>query len=76
MDEVDKENLTAVLDTLIEDVVKMKGFEGFDDRDLVGFMQTLDESKFVISGIIYSNGIPLCDHEIDEDGHCIVDDED
>lgn len=77
MDDTDKENLTVTLDALIDRVVKLKGFEGYDDSDIVDFMYVLDEAKFIVAGIVYSNGISVCDHEKDPvTGECLKDEDD
>lgn len=76
MDDTDKENLKATVDALIDHVVKFNGVDEYSNEDIIDLMYTLDEAKFVVSGIIYSNGMSICDHEKDpETGECIVEDE-
>lgn len=66
MDDNDKKALHGVLDDLIENIVTFKGNEEFSEQDLVELMYSLDYAKFIVSGIIYSNGICICG-ECDED---------
>lgn len=69
MDERDQQALDSVLEDLIDTVVRFKGGEEHSDEDLIELMQSMDYGKFIVSGIIYSNGICVC-------GDCAEHDED
>jgi len=60
MDDADSKYLNDVLDDLIEDIVIFKGDKEFEGQDLVDLITTLDYAKFIVSGIIYKNGICVC----------------
>lgn len=60
MDEQDHKALHGALDDLIDGIVKFKGKDEQSEEDLVELMYSLDYSKFIVSGIIYANGICIC----------------
>lgn len=64
----DVENLRTALDDLIEIIVKFKGFEKNTEEDFSKLKSALDFADFIVSGIVYANGLDLCaGHDHDED---------
>ena len=63
----DLENTKQVLDDLIDIVVTFNGVDEPTPADWTEFKAVLDFANFVISGVIYANGIELCDHEHDDE---------
>lgn len=61
-------NVKLVMDDLIDVVAKFNGLDEMTEADYGDLKGTLDFANFVVSGIIYSNGIDLCaSHEHDEE---------
>ena len=69
---VDQENFNGALDRLIESVssFKAQGSEmltDVEDDQWIQMQINLDYAKFILSGIMYSYGLPLCDHDHSEE---------
>lgn len=61
----DHKNLNAALDDLIDSVSKFKAANRIDEltaEDYAEFMVDLDYARFMLGGIMYLHGIPLCGH--------------
>jgi hypothetical protein len=69
----DVKNLNLALDRLIDSVssFKGKGTDVFTEDDPEGLwikmQEDLDFAKFIISGLMYAHGLPLCNHDHDEE---------
>lgn len=66
----DTENVRAAMGHLIDTVSKFMSVERVDDltgEDFATMVTTLDFAKFVISGVMYTHGLPYCGHEHEED---------
>lgn len=69
----DLANIKIVMDDLINVVASFQAAEEHTDADYAALKHVLDFADFVVSGIIYSNGLDLgahdddCDHDEDND---------
>lgn len=66
----DTQNIKLVVDDLIDLVVKFSNLEETTEADYAALKAALDFANFVVSGIIYANGLDLCaghDHAKDDD---------
>lgn len=67
LDDDDLENIGIVVNDLIDCVTKFTGFDEPKADDYVNLLHTLDYAKFIVSGIMYSNGMDVCTgHDDDE----------
>lgn len=65
----DIQNMKLVMDGLIDFVAKFNGLDEVTEADYSAFKAELDFANFIVSGIIYSNGMDLCaGHEHDDGG--------
>ena len=66
----DQKNLDVVMDHLIDSVSHFKSNESLVDiepEEWAKMLETLDITKFIISGLMYSYGIQPCGHDHSED---------
>lgn len=63
----DLENIKMVMTDLIDVVATFNGFDEPTEDDWSELKAVLDFANFVVSGIIYSNGIDLCAGHGDDD---------
>jgi ABC-type microcin C transport system permease subunit YejB len=63
----DLENMEGVLSDLIDIISKFKGFDDPTQEDYANLLHLLDYSKFIVSGVMYSNAIDVCIGHDDED---------
>lgn len=66
----DHKNLNQSLDDLIDSVSKFKAAHRIDEltaEDFAEFLVDLDYARFVLSGVMYLHGIPLCGHIHEDD---------
>lgn len=70
----DLENINVVMGDLIDIVARFNGMEEPGENDWSELKAVLDFANFVVSGIVYANGLDLCaghgddDDDDDEDG--------
>jgi hypothetical protein len=67
----DLANIKIVMNDLIDVVAEFQGAVDHTDAHYAALKNVLDFANFVVSGIIYSNGLDLDadhDHDDDEDG--------
>jgi hypothetical protein len=68
LSEEDVENMKTIMDDLIDAVVRFNGMTEPDEAAFSGLKSALDFANFVVSGVIYSNGMDLCaGHDHDEE---------
>jgi hypothetical protein len=71
--ETDIDNLNGAMNRLIESVSGFmgKGTDLFTEDDAEGLwvkmINDLDYAKFIVSGLMYAHGLPLCNHDHDEE---------
>jgi len=66
----DQKNLDVVIDHLIDSVSHFRSNESLADIEMeewAKMLEVLDLTKYIVSGIMYSYGIPPCGHDHDED---------
>lgn len=74
----DLSNLNSAMDRLIDSVSRFKSVPSIDElehTDFAKMLADLDYSKFIVSGVMYLHGIPLCGHDHSGDEDCEDDDE-
>ncbi len=70
----DLTNLDSAMERLIDSVSRFKSVQSLEDLDAVDFadmLANLDFAKFVVSGVMYLHGIPICgvDHDEGDESH-------
>lgn len=69
LSEDDTQNIKLVMDDLIDLIVKFNNLDETTEEDYAALKTALDFANFIVSGIIYANGLDLCaGHDHDEDG--------
>lgn len=67
----DLANIKIVMDDLIDVVAEFQAADDHKDEHYAALKSVLDFANFVVSGIIYSNGLDLghdnCDHDDDDE---------
>jgi hypothetical protein len=56
----DLENVKMIMDDLLDVVAKFNSLDEITEEDYANVKMVLDFANFVVSGVIYSNGIDLC----------------
>lgn len=70
---LDHKNINDALDDVIDSLSKFKAADRVDDltsMDFADIMEHLHYAQWVIGGVMYQHGIPLCghlDHDDDDD---------
>lgn len=68
LDTDDRQNMQAVMEDLIDNVVTFNSKGGFTkDEEFVTLALTLDNASFIVSGIMYKHGMELCAGMHDDD---------
>lgn len=68
--EADTENIKTALSGLIDTLSPFMAARRMDElttEDFAAILTNLDFTKFVISGVMYTHGLPYCGHIHDED---------
>lgn len=63
---VDLGNINSAMDGLIDSVSRFKAVQSVDDLgpdDFANMITHLDYAKFIISGVMYLHGMPICGHD-------------
>lgn len=66
----DLSNLNSAMDRLIDSVSRFKSagsFDALDQNDFAKMLADLDFAKFIVSGVMYLHGMPICGHDHDEE---------
>lgn len=66
----DTENINRAMDSLIDSVSTFKASARADDLtpdDYANMLFSLDYAKFIISGVMYLHGLPLCGHDHEDE---------
>lgn len=72
----DLKNLNRAMDELIDTLTKFKAVSHIDElqpQTFVDMLNALEFGHFIVSGVMYSYGMNICDH--DHDDHDDQDDE-
>lgn len=75
---MDLSNLNTAMDRLIDSVSRFKSVTSLEDlghEDFARMLADLDYAKFIVSGVMYLHGIPICGHDHSGDEDCDEDDE-
>ena len=68
LDDEDEYNIREIIDDLIDVVATFSNLEDRTTQDYSDLMAALDVGKMVVSGVVYKNGINLCEgHDHDGD---------
>lgn len=70
---MDLTNINSAMDRLIDSVSRFKSVRSIDDlepTDFAKMLADLDYSKFIISGVMYLHGLPICGHDHSGDEEC------
>lgn len=70
LEEEDLHNIKVVMSDLLDVVAKFNGLDEIEEADYANLKTVIDFAQFVVSGIIYSNGLDLCaDHDHDDESN-------
>lgn len=70
LSDVDINHLKLVMDDLIDVVAKFNGLDTITEEDFAHLKTVVDFANFIVSGVIYANGLDLCaghDHSDDDE---------